>query len=591
MACHKTASRSICRDSPVMVSRYLWGFFSYAAFFGTFLLLPSLCFSEKAPYSTFTRDATAAPEVEYYDYIVIGGGTSGCALAATLSQGSKVLLLERGGLPYGNPTITNIGGFALTLADVSPSSPSQLFISTDGVINHRARVLGGGSALNAGFFTRASTQFVQTAGWDPNLVESSYEWVEKKVAFEPEIKQWQTAVRDGLLNAGVLPDNGFTYDHLIGTKVGGSIFDKDGHRHTAADLLEYAEPSNIHLLLHATVQRILFNPGEKPKSYGVVFEDSKGGNHWAYLNEGSNNEILVTAGALGSPQLLMLSGIGPADHLRANGIEVILDQPMVGQGMADNPMNALLIPSTEPLETSLIQTVGITPFGSFIEAASGTIELSWARNLPQELLLNQTQQVYGVSREQQSEEVKTAVDLYLAKSVQAGIILEKVMGPASSGHLELKTLDAKDNPEVTFNYFSDPQDLQRCVQGMEKVIEVVETSAVSKFRYLTGTIQVYLDTILALPLNLRPRHLSAAFSLEQFCKDTVMTIWHYHGGCHVNKVVDHNYKVIGIESLRVIDGSTFYFDSPGTNPQATVMMLGRYMGQKILKERSTYGRK
>ena len=190
--------------------------------------------------------------------------------------------------------------------------------------------------------------------------------------------------------------------------------------------------------------------------------------------------------------------------------------------------------------------------------------------------LLQTQQVYGVSREQQSEEVKAAVDSYLASTVQAGIILEKVMGPASSGHLELKTLDAKDNPEVTFNYFSDPQDLQRCVQGMEKVIEVVETSAVSKFRYLTGTIQVYLDTILALPLNLRPRHLSAAFSLEQFCKDTVMTIWHYHGGCHVNKVVDHNYKVIGIESLRVIDGSTFYFDSPGTNPQATVMMLGRY---------------
>lgn len=56
--------------------------------------------------------------------------------------------------------------------------------------------------------------------------------------------------------------------------------------------------------------------------------------------------------------------------------------------------------------------------------------------------------------------------------------------------------------------------------------------------------------------------------------DTVMTIWHYHGGCQVNRVVDRNYKVFGVDSLRVIDGSTFDY-SPGTNPQATVMMLGR----------------
>lgn len=119
--------------------------------------------------------------------------------------------------------------------------------------------MGGGSCLNAGFFTRASSDFVAKSGWDPKLVEQSYEWVEKKVAFEPNIKQWQTAVRDGLLEAGILPNNGFTYDHIIGTKVGGSIFDNNGHRHTAADLLEYANPSSIALHLHATVQKILFD--------------------------------------------------------------------------------------------------------------------------------------------------------------------------------------------------------------------------------------------------------------------------------------------------------------------------------------------
>ncbi|KAL0429900.1 UNVERIFIED_CONTAM: protein HOTHEAD [Sesamum radiatum] len=85
-------------------------------------------------------------------------------------------------------------------------------------------------------------------------------------------------------------------------------------------------------------------------------------------------------------------------------------------------------------------------------------------------------------------------------------------------------------------------------------------------------------------VNLIPKHTNDTKSLEQFCKDTVITIWHYHGGCHVGKVVGPDYRVLGVERLRVVDGSTFY-DSPGTNPQATVMMMGRYMGVKMLRER------
>ena len=67
----------------------------------------------------------------------------------------------------------------------------------------------------------------------------------------------------------------------------------------------------------------------------------------------------------------MLSGVGPADHLKAHNITVVLDQPLVGQGMSDNPMNAIFVPSPVPVEVSLIQVVGITQFGSYIEAASG----------------------------------------------------------------------------------------------------------------------------------------------------------------------------------------------------------------------------
>ncbi|GMY07063.1 Protein HOTHEAD [Fagus crenata] len=306
------------------------------------------------------KEATLAPAIGYYDYIIIGRGTSGCPLVATLSQGARVLVLERGDSPYDNTNITNMENFPKTLSDTSPTSPAQQFVSQEGVFNVRARVLGGGSALNAGFYTHASTHYVKETGWDETLVNQSYEWVEKLVVFRPPMLEWQSAVRDGLLEVGVLPYNRFTYDHLYGTKVGGTIFDGEGHRHIAADLLEYADPTRITVYLHATVYKILFrhNIGKaRPRANGVAFKDAFGVMHKAYLIKNSMSEIILSAGAIGSPQLLMLSGIGPRDQLEAHGIEVVLDQPLVGQGMADNPMNMLFVPSPQPVEVGLVASL------------------------------------------------------------------------------------------------------------------------------------------------------------------------------------------------------------------------------------------
>lgn len=95
-----------------------------------------------------------------YDYIIVGGGTAGCPLAATLSQKFNVLMLERGGVPFTNPNVSYLENFHITLADVSPTSASQFFVSSDGVYNSRARVLGGGSSINAGFYTRADPRYL-----------------------------------------------------------------------------------------------------------------------------------------------------------------------------------------------------------------------------------------------------------------------------------------------------------------------------------------------------------------------------------------------------------------------------------------------
>lgn len=120
----------------------------------------------------------------------------------------------------------------------------------------------------------------------------------------------------------------------------------------------------------------------KPTAHCVTFYDHVGVRHRACLNNGGKNEIILSAGAIGSPQLLMLSGVGPANELRKRGIRVVVDQPNVGQGMSDNPMNALFVPSARPVEVSLVQVVGITRFDSYIETASGlSLAPSWAQGL------------------------------------------------------------------------------------------------------------------------------------------------------------------------------------------------------------------
>ncbi|XVF09770.1 hypothetical protein REPUB_Repub07fG0124700 [Reevesia pubescens] len=531
--------------------------------------------AETAPYYSFVEESTSAPPVSYYDYIIVGGGTAGCPLAATLSVSANVLVLERGGSPYLNPSKTDKENFLLGLLD---PSYAQAFVSEDGVYNHRARVLGGGSVFNAGFYSHAETDFVKEAGLNEALVNDSYQWIEKKVAFKAPVMQWQSAVRDGLLEAGVLPFNGFTYDHFYGTKIGATIFDIDGHRHSAADLLEYADPKKIKIYLHATVPKIMFTTetiGSRPRAEGVTFEDALGVRHTAFLPKDSKSEIILSAGAIGSPQLLMLSGIGPAKQLQALGIKVLMDQPMVGQEMADNPLNGLLIPSPLPVELSLVSLVGITQSGNYIEAGSGlnlAPSFGWiSKNLVN--ILNQT-------------EAQITIGSFLGAKLKGGIIIEKVNGPISKGHLELQSTNPNDTPKVRFNYFQAPEDLRKCVQGMETLIKVVDSKAFSKFRYQTISTQNLLNLVATLPLNLRPRHLNTASSLEQYCIDTVMTLWHYHGGCQVGKVVDQDYKVLGVDGLRVIDSSIFNF-SPGTNPQATVMMLGRYMGVRIQQDRNS----
>lgn len=201
-----------------------------------------------------------------YDYIIVGGGTCGCPLAATLSHNFSVLLIERGGSPYGNPLVIDrrYYGFPLIQNDNHHMTVAQRFTSQDGVSNVRGRVLGGSSAINGGFYSRASDEFVDKVGWNKMLVKEAYEWVESKVVFPPYfLTPWQSVAEFSLLETGILPYNGYSLEHIKGTKISGSVFDGFGQRHTSADLLEAGNPKNLTVLVNATVKSIIFHHNGK----------------------------------------------------------------------------------------------------------------------------------------------------------------------------------------------------------------------------------------------------------------------------------------------------------------------------------------
>eukprot|EP00253_Pinus_taeda_P000988 PITA_00988 len=507
-----------------------------------------------------------------YDYIVVGGGTAGCPLAATLSAKYSVLVIERGGSPYGVPEIQDAKYFGNLLGETDNyTSPAQSFVTEDGLKLARARVLGGATALNAAFYSRASSDYIRNMGWDEGLVDQSYEWVEKQNAFRPDhLSNWSMAFRNGLLEAGIFPDNGYTLDHVEGTKISASTFDNKGIRHTAADLLKSANPNNIVVLLNATVSRILFNSpashgkkgrsSRKPKASGVEFMDAHGQFYQVFLKGSSRfSEVIVSSGSIGSPQVLMLSGIGPSRHLKQFNIPLVVDLPSVGQGIQDSPRATITLQSPKPLEFSSIQVVGILKGShTYIESSSFV------------------QPASSVNGSASSE----------PKYIYAGNIFEKLAFPLSRGELWLRSTDPRDNPYVRYNYYSHPVDLQRCVQGAMMIAKVLNTESLRKFAYTTRSKSSHGATangfrFLGTELPQNTRDVAA---MAQFCRDTVNTMWHFHGGCHVGAVVNQNYQVYGVDSLRIVDGSTFK-DGPGTNPQATTMMLGRYMGMKILQER------
>jgi mandelonitrile lyase len=162
-------------------------------------------------------------------------------------------------------------------------------------------------------------------------------------------------------------------------------------------------------------------------------------------------EVMLSAGAIGSPQLLLLSGIGPRSYLSSMGIPVAYHLPYVGQYLYDNPRNGISIVTPTPLEYSLIQVVGISEVGAYLEAASTVIPFASPAR--------------GVFIRTPSS------PLYLTVAT----LTEEIVGLLSIGSLRLVSTDVRVNPIVRVNYFSSPAGVERCVNGTRKIWDVLRS--------------------------------------------------------------------------------------------------------------------
>ena len=247
--------------------------------------------------------------------------------------------------------------------------------------------------------------------------------------------------------------------YVVGTKIGGSSL---GRRHSVADLLSYAKASNIRVAVYASVERILLSSssaysGSRVSAVGVVYRDQMGKYHHAVVRE--HGEVILSAGAIGSHQLLLLSGIGPRPYLSSWGIPVAYHHLYVGQFLYDNPRNGISIVPPVPLEHSLIQVVGITKGGAYVEAASNVIPFA-----------SPARSVF----------IRTpSSPLYLTMAT----LMEKIVGPLSTGSLRLASTDVRVNPIVRFNYFSNPLDVERCVNGTRKIADVLRSRSMEDFKF------------------------------------------------------------------------------------------------------------
>jgi choline dehydrogenase len=539
------------------------------------------------------RGVAGAPEDLVFDYVIVGAGSAGCLLANRLSAdpGTRVLLLEAGG-PDSWHWIHIPVGYLYCIGN--PRTDWCYRTQPDPGLNGRdlgyprGRVLGGSSSINGMIYMRGQRQDYDgwaAAGnpgwaWDDVLPlfkqtedhhggGDAYHGTGGEWRVERQRLSWDLldAFRAAAAQAGVPSIDDFNR----GDNEGCDYFDvnqRRGVRWNAASafLKPILKRPNLRVVTGARVTRLAF---EGRRAAGVRFRGESGGEQFARARA----EVILSAGAIGSPQLLQVSGIGPGAWLQSHGVAVLHDLPGVGGNLQDHLQLRLVYKVTG---AKTLNAIAGTLWGKgmmglqylFMKRGPLTMAPSqlgaFARSGPEHARANVEYHVQPLSLEKFGE------PLHAFPAFTASVCN---LRPTSRGEVRIATPDAADPPRILCNYLSTDEDRHVAVQSVRLTRNIVAQPALARYQ----------------PEEYRPgARFDSDEDLARVAGDIGTTIFHPVGTCRMGPdagaVVDARLRVHGIEGLRVVDASIMPTITSG-NTNSPTIMIAEKGARMILEDR------